>query len=138
DLVLQAEHEGAQFERLGHLPGRTALGPVLLTRVLHPGRIIIAGPTLLRDLRSTLVQFSNHGVCLSIIDGAINRLGASAPTVTDACIVCTGASAALTPELVAHRTVDVLTRLLTPQSSRNDAYKQQLPHARLLMEASDS
>src|SRR6266436_1134980 len=65
ELVRQAEHEGAQFEQLAQLPGRTVLGPVLLMRVLHPGRIIIAGPTLLRDLRSTLVQFSNHGIRLS-------------------------------------------------------------------------
>src|SRR2546429_572935 len=50
ELVRQAEHEGAQFEQLAQLPGRTVLGPVLLMRVLHPGRIIIAGPTLLRDL----------------------------------------------------------------------------------------
>lgn len=137
ELIQRAEHEGAQVERLISLPGRTALGPVLLARVLHPGRIIIAGPTLLRDLRSTLIQCHHYGARLSIIDGAINRLGAAAPTVTDACIVCTGASVALTPELVARRTADVLTRLLVPQSRRKDAYKQQLPSARLLMVVSD-
>ena len=48
-LLLQAESEGARIERLRQLPGRTALGAVLLARIQHPGRIIIAGPTLLRE-----------------------------------------------------------------------------------------
>src|SRR5216684_2383239 len=100
DLMRQAEHEGAQIERLQQLPGRTALGPVILARVLQPGRIVIAGPTLLSNLRSSLDLLQALGVRLSIIDGAINRLGAAAPGVTDACILCTGASAAATPELV--------------------------------------
>src|SRR5947209_13993362 len=39
DFIRQAESEGAQFEHLLRLPGRTVLGPVMLARVLHPGRI---------------------------------------------------------------------------------------------------
>src|SRR5207248_6272098 len=50
DLLLRAESEGTQVERLLQLPGRTALGPVILARILRPGRVIIAGPTLLHDL----------------------------------------------------------------------------------------
>src|SRR5712692_1258593 len=61
DLLRQAESEGAQIERLSPLPGRTALGPVILARVLRPGRIIIAGPTLLRDLRSALERLQGYG-----------------------------------------------------------------------------
>src|SRR5579859_969752 len=33
ELLRQAEGEGARFERLQQLPGRTALGPVFLARV---------------------------------------------------------------------------------------------------------
>src|SRR5579872_4390203 len=54
DLLRQAENEGLRVEHLEQLPGRTALGPVVLARILQPGRVIIAGPTLLRDLRSAL------------------------------------------------------------------------------------
>src|SRR5436309_12853229 len=50
-LLRQAEIEGMQTERLLQLPGSTALGPVVLARVLHPGKVSIAGPTLLRNLR---------------------------------------------------------------------------------------
>ncbi len=135
DLLRQAESDGAQFEHLALLSGRTALGPVILARVLQPGRVMLAGPTLLRDLRYTFAQFQSYGARLSIIDGAINRLGAAA--VTDACIVCTGASVGATPELVARRTANVLTLLSTPQTALTDAYRKLHPQARLLTFASD-
>ena len=137
DLLRQAENEGAQIERLQQLPGRTALGPVILARVLQPGRIIIAGPTLLSDLRTSLDLLQALGVRLSIIDGAINRLGAAAPGVTDACILCTGASAAATPELVARRTADLLARLTTQQTQRTEAWKKREQQARLYMFTAD-
>jgi hypothetical protein len=122
EFLRQAEGEGARFERLQQLPGRTALGPVFLARVEQPSRVIIAGPTLLRDLRTTLEQCSASGMKLGIVDGAINRLGAAAPAITDACILCVGTSVAATPELAARRSADVFRRLVTPQSIHLDAY----------------
>ncbi len=139
DLLRQAESEGTQLEHLLQLPGRTALGLVMLARVVRPGRIIIAGPTLLRDLRSTLDQLTEeYGTRLAIIEGAINRLGAASPAITDACIVCTGASAGATPEIVARRTADVLARLTTPQTRWIDAYRKLEPQARLLICSSEN
>ena len=126
DLLRQAESEEAQVEHLAHLPGRTALGPVILARVLRPGRIIIAGPTLLRDVRGALERMREHGTRLAIIDGAINRLGAASPEVTDACIVCTGASAGANPQIAARRTADLLLRLATPQTKWIDVYRSKL------------
>jgi len=133
ELLLQAESEGAQIERLQQLPGRTALGPVILARILRPGRVIIAGPTLLHDLHNAIDQLGRLGARLSIVDGAINRLGAAAPTITDACIVCTGASAAVTPEHVGRRTADLLRRLSTQQTQCKDAYTKHSSQARLSM-----
>ncbi len=132
DLLRQAESDGVEVEYLEQLKGRTALGPVMLARVVESGHIIIAGPTLLRDIRSALDRLQEYGVHLGIVDGAINRLGAASPGVTDACIVCTGASVGSTPELVARRTTDVLTRMLVPQTQWMDAYKKLLPQAGLL------
>lgn len=137
DLLQQAERDGTQVEHLMQLPGRTALGPVILARVLQPGSIMLAGPTLLRDMRHALTQFQNYSARLSIIDGAINRLGAAAPVVTDACIVCTGTSVGATPELVARRTADVLVRLTTPQTPLTDVYRKLHPQVRLLTFISD-
>lgn len=134
DLLRQAEGQGARFERLQQLPGRTALGPVFLARVIQPGKVVIAGPTLLRDLRIALEQCSAFGVKLGIVDGAINRLGAAAPAITNACILCVGTSVAATPELAARRAADVFRRLVVPQSIHADAYMNaKLPaQARLL------
>ena len=132
ELLQQAENDGTRIERLCQLPGRTALGPVFLVRVLQPGRIILAGPTLLRDLRYTLDQCQNYGSRLGIIDGAINRLGAAAPAITDACIVCTGASVGATPEIVVRRTKDTLDRLTTPTTALKDVYRNVQPSVRLL------
>jgi len=133
ELLLRAESEGTQVERLLQLPGRTALGPVILARILRPGRVIIAGPTLLHDLHNAIDQLGRLGARLSIVDGAINRLGAAAPTITDACIVCTGASAAATPELVARRTADILRRLSTQKTQFVDAYRKHTSQERLFM-----
>lgn len=53
--------------------------------------------------------------------------------MTDACILCTGASAAATVELVARRTASVLARLSIRQTQWTDAYKKLNPQARLSM-----
>ena len=131
-LLRQAESEGARFQRLQQLPGRTAMGPVVLVRIEQPGRVVIAGPTLLRDLRFTLERFSASGAKLCLVDGAINRLGAAAPTITDACILCVGASVAATPALAARRSAEVLKRLMMQPSARSDAYRNLQARARLL------
>ncbi|MGZ3609436.1 MAG: lysine 5,6-aminomutase reactivase subunit KamB [Ktedonobacteraceae bacterium] len=133
ELLLQAERDGTQVERLLQMQGGTALGSVVLARILRPGRVIIAGPTLLRDLGVAIDQLGRLGALLSIVDGAINRLGAAAPTITDACIVCTGASAAATPELVGRRTVDLYRRLSTQQTRSMDAYRKHISLSRLSM-----
>lgn len=133
NLLTQAEREGVRIERLAQLASRTALGPVSLARILQPGRVIIAGPTLLRDLRLALDQFQEYGARLAVVDGAINRLGAAAPGITDACILCTGTSTAATPEQVARRTSDVLKRLTLSQSQWYAAYRKYQPGARLLV-----
>ncbi len=137
ELLRQAESEGARFQRLQQLPGRTAIGPVVLARIEQPGRVVIAGPTLLRDLRFTLDRFSASGAKLGIVDGAINRLGAAAPTITDACILCVGASIAATPALAARRSVEALKRLTIQRSARSDAYMNLQAQARLLCFRSD-
>lgn len=133
DLLQQAEIKGVEADRLLQLPGRTALGPVVIARIHRAGQLAIAGPTLLREVRFALERLSAYGARLSIVDGAINRLGAAAPDVTEACILCTGTSAGATPELVARRTADVLARLTIPGSYWSNAYRNSFPYVRLLV-----
>jgi hypothetical protein len=133
ELLILAEREGTQFERLQQLSGSTAMGPVVIARILRSGRVTIAGPTLLHNLRHTIHQFDGLGASLSIVDGAINRVGAAAPGITNACIICTGASAGATPETVARRTADVVRRLSTQQTSITDRDGFPACQARLCM-----
>jgi hypothetical protein len=133
DLLSQAEEEGMRVTRLRQLPARTALGPVVLARVERAGRIVIAGPTLLRDVGVALEQLRAYGARLGIVDGAINRLGAASPAITDACLICTGASVGANASLVARRTADVFERLSLAQTLLMDAYEKYLPGERLLM-----
>lgn len=123
-LLAQAERDGGHFQRLAQLPGRTELGSVLLARVLQPGYVVIAGPTLLRDLRQVLDLLPNYGARLALIDGAINRLGSASPSLSGACILCTGTSAAPSAELVARRTAEVIKRLSVPRTGWPLIYKK--------------
>jgi hypothetical protein len=132
-LIARAESQGLKAEWLLRLPRRTALGPVALARIQRPGRLVIGGPTLLRDLRYALARCEDYGARLGIIDGAINRLGAASPGITDACILCTGASLAATPSQVARHTATLLERLLTAPSAFADAYTKQSPLERLVL-----
>lgn len=104
----------AEVDVLEELPGRTALGTVVLGRVRLPGRIEIAGPTLLSDLVQAARRVQQYGARMLLVDGAINRLGAAAPEVADACILCTGATVGAAARVVARRTVEALERLSTP------------------------
>lgn len=133
NFLQQAEDEGAQVERLRELPYRTALGQVTVARMRRAGRVVIAGPTLLQDMRHMLTQMSMFGARLSLVDGAINRLGAASPTVSNACILCTGTSAGGTPAVVARRTADVLARLCLPtvEAKTLAAYQRLQPQAHL-------
>ncbi|SRR5579875_2041411 len=131
-LALLRQAQDIEAESLEQLPGRTALGPVVIARTRRPGRLTIAGPTLLREIRFALERLSVYGARLSMVDGAINRLGAAAPGITEACILCTGTSAGATPALVARRTADALARLTIPVSPWGDVYRNSFPLARLL------
>src|SRR5205814_8312144 len=84
-----------------------------------------------------LGQLQTYGIRLGIVDGAINRLGAASAAVTDACILCTGASAGATPELVARRTADMFARLSVPETQWKEAYKNRFSHTRLVAFSAD-
>lgn len=122
--LVQSESEGALFQYCRQLPGRTALGPVFLARVKRSGPVVIAGPTLLEHLRSTLGLFYAYGARLAIIDGAINRLSIASPCLSDACILCTGTSVAASVELTAKYTASMLARLSIPTTMWQASYRK--------------
>lgn len=69
----------------------TPLGEILIGRVRDSGYIQIAGPQSLRETKRIAHKLLDLGAELVIIDGAIDRRSAAAPSIADATILSTGA-----------------------------------------------
>jgi hypothetical protein len=79
DLVLTAEGfaraSSARFEILDALPGRTALGPLLLGRARRPGTVTLVGAEHLSLLARAIAQVREEGWASTVlVDGAVNRI----------------------------------------------------------------
>lgn len=69
----------------------TALGPILLCRVIQSGYVQIAGPVNTVDHKEMCQEMLALGAEKVIIDGAIDRKSIAAPETSDAIILATGA-----------------------------------------------
>jgi len=79
DIVLTTETfaraSGARFEVLDALPGRTALGRLLVGRTLRPGSITLVGPEHFSQLAELIARVRQEGwACSVLVDGAVNRI----------------------------------------------------------------
>ena len=86
----------ARLEILASLDISNPLGEIVLARVREPGTAEISGPERTRDVQAAidaLLDWSD----LVLIDGALDRIAASAPAVTEAAILATGGGAQLRP-----------------------------------------
>lgn len=79
----------------------SALGKTVTARALNKGNIILAGPSDTAGIKAMIARLKKKGVDTVIVDGALSRLSAGAPTVTEAMILATGAAVSGNiPELV--------------------------------------
>ena len=69
----------------------TALGRIILARAVTPGNVQLAGPSTSTEIRAIAEKMLQYGAQLVIVDGAIDRIAAASPTVTEATILATGA-----------------------------------------------
>lgn len=82
----------AKLEILEITNSRTSLGEVVIARVKRSGYVEIAGPetnTQIKDIANRMIEY---GAEIVILDGAINRKTAAAPTISEATILATGAA----------------------------------------------
>lgn len=70
----------------------TPLGEVVLFRALSDGYVQLAGPSMNRQLMGVRTLFEEFGAEKIIIDGAISRRSLCSRAVTEATVLCTGAS----------------------------------------------
>ena len=70
----------------------TPMGDVVMLRARSDGSIQIAGPSITNQLAKVREDFFRHGADVVMIDGALSRKTLCSRKVTEATILCTGAS----------------------------------------------
>lgn len=70
----------------------TPLGEVVLVRARSDGNVQLAGPSITAQLAKLSGLFFSLGADVAIVDGALSRKTLCAPAVSEATILCTGAS----------------------------------------------
>ena len=70
----------------------TPMGDVVMVRARSDGSIHIAGPSITNQLAKVREDFFRHGADVVMIDGALSRKTLCSRRVTEATILCTGAS----------------------------------------------
>lgn len=103
----------AKLEILDTMGISNPLGEIVLARVREAGSVEISGPERTRDLKK-VIQSLRALSDLVIVDGALDRIAASAPAVTGATVLATGAAVAPTLEEVVKTTVHRAKVLMTP------------------------
>ena len=79
DIVLTTETfaraSNARFEVLDALPGRTALGRLMVGRAVRPGSITLVGPEHFSLMAEVIARVRSEGWARSVlVDGAVNRI----------------------------------------------------------------
>lgn len=92
----------------------TPLGPVCLGRVKEAGLVELAGPGSVSGIKYLIERLLALGAAHVLVDGAINRLAAASPLVTDAVILASGASLGPTMDDVIKKTVYRYQLFTTP------------------------
>lgn len=70
------------------------LGRLVLGKVIEPCPLELVGPGSVRELSGVVARLRALGADVVLVDGALDRVAAASPSVTDAAVLATGAPAA--------------------------------------------
>lgn len=70
----------------------TALGRVVTAKALNEKKVLLSGPSSGSALKRWISSLDEIGIDLVLIDGALSRLSAASPVISDAMILSTGAA----------------------------------------------
>ena len=70
----------------------TALGRVVTAKALTEGKVLLSGPSSAAALKRWMRSLNEFGIDLILIDGALSRLSAASPAVSEAMVLSTGAA----------------------------------------------
>jgi len=93
----------------------TPLGRVIIVRALSDGFVQLGGPSITSQMSDLLLLFEELGANKIIVDGALNRKTLASPGVTEATILCTGASLNRNFHTVIQETQHLTTLLTLPK-----------------------
>ena len=117
DLVLR--HCDITREILANTGVSTPMGDVVVLRALSDGSIQLAGPSVTSQLAHLRELFFQAGADLVLIDGALSRKTLCSRKVTEATILCTGASYNKSMDTVIEDTA-YYCRILTLPETENE------------------
>lgn len=101
----------AKFEILDILPFNTSLGRIMILKVIREGHVLLAGPDSNREVKYVVDKMLKLKSDVSLIDGALNRRTQGSPSVSEACILSTGASLSRDLNVVLRKTKHVVEML---------------------------
>ncbi|MEG1548137.1 MAG: hypothetical protein RR527_05290 [Clostridia bacterium] len=110
----------------------TPLGEVALVRARSDGDVQLAGPSMTVQLAALSGEFFAIGADMVLIDGAISRKTLCAPAVSEATILCTGASYHKDINVVVEDTAFAVELLTLPQQTQWTQAELELTHKVLL------
>ena len=93
----------------------TPLGRIIIVRALSAGFVQLGGPSITSQMSKLLLLFEDLGADKVIVDGALNRKTLASPSVTEATILCTGASLDANLHTVIHETQHLVSLLTLPK-----------------------
>lgn len=116
-------------EILGTTGMHTPLGEVVLLRALSDGYVQLAGPSMNEQLTRLSGMLRELGADLILIDGAIHRKSLAAPAVSEAAILCAGASYHPDMDRVIADTAYACRLLMLPRTAGPSPHRLLLPGA---------
>lgn len=101
----------------------TPMGEIIITRSLSDGYIELAGPSVNTSMKEICIKLRDYGCDYVLCDGAVSRKTFASPTITDATILCTGASVNKDIYKVVDETVHTVNLLSIKKSADTDLSK---------------
>uniref|UniRef100_A0A7C4CCF8 Uncharacterized protein n=1 Tax=Fervidobacterium thailandense TaxID=1008305 RepID=A0A7C4CCF8_9BACT len=97
----------------------TPTGRLIVAKALHPGRVVISGPTD-NTWMSEIVNYMHKFVDFVIIDGALSRFTQASPTIADGIILATGAAYSLIVSEIVRHTKYIHTLCTLPEAPQTE------------------
>ncbi len=102
------------FEVLETTGINTPVGEIIIVRAISDGYVHLAGPSINSQLEYICSRLLHFGANLAIVDGALSRKSFASPKITEATILCTGASLNRSMDVVVRETIKTIELLSIP------------------------